>query len=221
VSLLVHEERDPADFAGLQLRTDNCIRAGQQIVALPANCPVSKYRGGYEKVIYDVLSGSLARMRANNGALVYDDVRTQLKRIGDWYSVHRGFYPPSSGDAANQYVWGQVSHVLGNFWRAVHNKIGVTAPDSSFSTGTALDKLFANQLEADRAVLLAALTAPAPLTGSPLIELIGDAMQPVSARLAQVSLYHDLACRFRDNPSPDFDSARYREEGDIPVGSTG
>jgi hypothetical protein len=200
-SLWGHVTQDPTPFSGQAARTDQCISAGSQVAALTASCPAQMYRDAYDKVVFDVLAGSQRALQTSGGQLVQSDVRTHLQRIADWYAAYRQIYPASAGDPANQRTWAQTSRVLGGFWKAAYANVGVPPPGSSNPSDALLDQLFQNGVEADRTVLLAALTSPVPIRTAPLVELMGDALQSMSTRLGQVGRYHDLACRFRNNPT--------------------
>jgi hypothetical protein len=192
----------------LASRTDQCVAAATQVAALNANCPVQQYRDGYDSFLFDLIASTQQQLQADASArLNVPDVQAHLGRIGTWYAKYRTIYPASAGDPANQKVWASTSRVLGSFWQAVHAKTGLPPPGTQFAPSSVPDTFFQSGLEADRTVLISALTAPAgstqlPITTAPLVELLGDGLQSVSARLAQVGLNHDLACRFRiDNPS--------------------
>ncbi len=199
-SVRVRGQRDPTSFSGILADTDTCIWAATPIAALDASCPQQQYRDAYDRAVFDVIARSQREMQANAGRLVTADVYGHLKRIGDWYAAYRRLYPAAGGDSANELVWSQSSRVIGSFWKAAYEKVGVPLPGSSNPPDALLDSLFQNGLEADRTVLAAAFTSPLPIQTAPLVQVMGDALQSMSSRLAQVGLYHDLACRFRDVP---------------------
>jgi hypothetical protein len=196
--LIAQERRDGSLFSDLFTRTDQCLSAGPSVAAVGSACPVKQYQDAYDLASATVLDGSQKQIQVTGGgALVAADLQGHLKRIGDWYGYYRQLYPPSGGDPANQKVWAQTSEVLGNFWKNVYAKVGVPQPGTATPSDALLDGMFQQGLEADRTVLQAAFSSPPPLVTAPLVELVGDALQSMSARLVQVGLYHDLSCRFR------------------------
>lgn len=188
----------PTDVSFL---TDYCLSAGSMIASVGSGCPQQLYRDAYDLVSSDVLDGSQRQIQVTGtgaeATLVVPDLQSHLKRIGHWYDNYRQIYPASDGAAANEKVWAQTSKILGNFWKNVYAKVGVPQPGSGTPSDALLDNLFQQGIEADRRVLLAALSSPVPIKTAPLVALMGDALQSMSSRLTQVGMYHDLACRFK------------------------
>ena len=200
--LWIIQRRNQASIPNISTRTDQCAGTGTQIAALSATCPVQQFRDAWGKVVFDVIAGSQSRAVTGTGPLSVADVQTQLKIIGDWYGAFRQLNPASGGDAANTLVWSQTSRIVGGFWNMINTAAGVPPAATQNPSDALLDGLFQKALEADRTVLVAALTnlpgtSQPPITTAPLIEVLGDGLQTFSDRLAQVGLFQDLGCRFR------------------------
>lgn len=191
--------RHDAGYASVGAGTDACISTATTIARLEGACPAQSYRDAYDTAIFELMTRSQAQMRASGGRLVQTDVRSHLKRLGDWYAAYRSLYPASQGDAANDRVWSQTSRVLGSFWKGAYAAVGLPQPGATNPSDAVLDHLFRDGVEADRTVLAAALTSPVPIRTAPLVQLMGDALHSMSSRLTEVGRYHDLGCRFRDN----------------------
>lgn len=180
-------------------KTQACLAAGTEYATLTMSCPALGYRAAFEGMAFDLLTASQARLQATNFHFTVDEVRTHLRNIGHWYRAYRTLHPASQGAAANDLVWTETSKILGSFWRNLYEKAGTPSRAADVSTDL-LDNLFARALDADRVVLEAALTKDSsgyPIRGAALAEVMGDALNGMSSRLALVGTYHDLACRFR------------------------
>lgn len=181
------------------MKTDRCVSAATDIAVLNPACSIPNFTSAYEKVVFDVLASSQGQLQASNYSVAVGDVRTHLQRIGDWYDAYRVLYPHSAGALADQHAWDETSRVLTNFWQIVYQRVGVPAAGQPLPSDPVMDNLFAQGLEADRAVLLAALQSPIPMKHAPFIMVLGDGLHSMSNRLDQVSVYQDVACRFRVN----------------------
>lgn len=208
-SLLRAGQRDGNGVFGAA--ANDCAGVGARIARLDPACsaqetregwPVPVFRDGWEKVVFDMLARSQQEFPTSGaGTLADSDVRAHLRRIATWYDGYRALHPASGGAAANDLVWEKTSRVLGTFWAGVYAQAGVPEAGAAVPSDGQLDLLFRNSIEADRMVLVAALTrgpdTSIPIRTAPLIELMGDALQSVSERLGLVGIYHDMACRFR------------------------
>ena len=181
------------------VKTDSCIGAAVDIAVLDPACSIPRHTSAYEKVVFDVLASSQGQLQASNYSVAVGDVRTHLKRIGDWYDAYRVLHPHSAGALADQHAWEATSRVLTSFWQLVYQRVGVPTAGRPVPSDPMLDNLFAQGLEADRTVLLAALGSPVPMKNAPLVQVLGEGLHSMSKRLDQVSIYHDIACRFRVN----------------------
>jgi len=194
--MLARAKNNPTAFDGV--RTDRCIAAAKSIATLTSACPLEQYRIGYDKIVHDVLAFSESQLQSASSQLTEAELKPHLKRIADWYDAYRVLYPASNGEPANEKVWVQTGRAVGDFWKAVYQKAGIPLPGSQNPSDALLDGLFLKGIEADRTVILAALTPPAPIRTAPLIQLLGDGFHSMAGRLEQVGQYHDVGCRFRE-----------------------
>ncbi|HEY2029747.1 MAG TPA: hypothetical protein VGH20_11125 [Myxococcales bacterium] len=195
------ESNDGTFFANLTSRSESCASTGGSIAALNANCPATTYKNAYNRVIDSVVTAALTRIPTTT-PFNQATAQGQIQIIGDWYKGFRQFNPSSGGAANDALVWNKTSTYLGEFWKSVYAAAGVPQAGSATPSSAALDNIFQQTLEADRTVLLAALTnvpnsSQLPLSGAPLIEVLGDALQMATDRLGTVGYYQDLGCRFR------------------------
>lgn len=198
--LWLDESKDATFFVNLTSRSDSCATTGASIAALNANCPAQTYKNAYNRVIDSIVTSALTRI-PTTAPFSQATAQGQIQIIGDWYKGFRQLNP-SSGADNDALVWNKTSTYLGEFWKSVYAASGVPQAGSATPSSAALDGLFQQALEADRTVLLAALTnvpntSQLPLSGAPLIEVLGGGLQMASDRLGTVGFYQDLGCRFR------------------------
>lgn len=183
----------------------SCLEAGKSVAKTLAYerdqgqvCSGDRLRNAVDQVVFDVLAGSQQGIAVTtNGAgrprLDQANLAPHLNRINQWYTNYLALYP-----ADIEKVWAALSRVSASFWKTVYDKV---VPSGSIS-----DYAFRDSLEADRTALLALLKPAAetpqslPVSGPPFVQLLGDGLHSMSGRLNQVGMYHDLACRFRNNP---------------------
>lgn len=143
------------------------------------------------------------------GALLAERVglmRQRLSLLADWYD-YANFVAgaPDNLHANSEDVAAELSALAGRLYNGAQETARKELADRYALPGTnfalAMDEWLGKSFSADRVMLLAAfpkdLAVPLPLTKAPLLEVVSDALRPISNRLGEVDLYHDVACRFQ------------------------
>jgi hypothetical protein len=185
----------PAVFAG---EVDRCLDL-LGTAALQESSPcAAEYRTAAEALAERLLDKALTEIRKPAGTTVILGLDGFLRHIDRWYAgAAQAFVaaPPELADASGR--------VLRAFWEKVY-QVGATLP-GAFPAGDAgsegaravLAELFSEHLEADRQVLLAAFSQPAPLDEIPLLLIASDALSALHERLRTAAPFYDFACRIK------------------------
>src|SRR5262249_4064800 len=192
-------------------RLNQCLNQAATIAALsPDSCQADAYRAAYEQLLIDLLKKTAANLTAVSGRLQQDKLQDQLARINGWYNAERQFYPTQDASNPNERLWTLLGQILRAFWTEAYAKVGISSRDinpldTASVTDTMLNDLFTRGMEADRSVLLAAFsalptTSDLPLRGAPLLYILPDGLKVFYARLSDVTMFHDMGCRFAAVP---------------------
>jgi hypothetical protein len=189
------------------LEKDTCLALLAHPVVLASDPCAAGYRARIEEVAERLLARDFAQIqrpdletRRPGMSTTIQGIDPALARIETWYEFARDAFaddPVALQDA--------VSRVLAAFWKRVYTVIA-PAPTAfpegqagSEAARAALASFFAARLDADREVLAAAFSDPAPLHSRPLLYLVSDAFATVDERLRAMAPLYDLACRYHGN----------------------
>nr|WP_164933104.1 PA14 domain-containing protein [Corallococcus coralloides] len=178
---------------------DTCTAAAAGIEQLTtAGMDTQAYWTAYDTIISQLLLKGLPGMTTTlgSGARV-GELRQKLLSIQRWYGsarTHLSTTPEPSPE-----LMAQTSQVMQAFWTGawLKDELGLTATTNA-QAEIVRAKLLSDGFIADRQVLLAAFGegGTPPLTGAPLLYLLGDSLRGLNERMMDVSRLHDMGCRF-------------------------
>ncbi|WP_163998939.1 PA14 domain-containing protein [Pyxidicoccus caerfyrddinensis] len=178
------------------LAWNRCMDVAASAAAL--TCGQPQYRNAWHDISRVFVTNDLASLaRDAQGNLDRTDLQKKLGHLSQWYGLLRD--NTYAGQPQSDALWKDLDGVFSDFWRSAYaggllstNSTQLNAADP-FNTG----------LATDRAILRAALTAtdgsntgPLPLTGAPLLMLLGDGLHGLHDRMEDFSMLHDLGCRY-------------------------
>jgi hypothetical protein len=215
---------DVADQIGA-LRSSFIAHGGNDDGARPPDnepllveCGYVGYRELWHQVVTDPLASHFEKLvdLKNNAAQDTPETQSRMRLLDRWYSkTEHDFYPfaaTSNGTALSDPLvrarWRETSKLAGSFWRGIYRQLfsmadqyaagsgsgSATIPDAADIEAAAHDSLIADR------TILGLLYPPSgqtpPLTGAPLLMLTGDALQAMTKRLQDISVYHDMGCSY-------------------------
>jgi hypothetical protein len=174
------------------LLLDTCLGTMSTIAQLPDACAKSSYLNEFES-----MSLGMLKKRFSGPLNVSVDTQTQraLQQIDKWYYlVRQNLY----GNAPAAGLWSDVSQAAGFFAMSAHQQGVRTLSPNDPNLAASLDNDAKLDLEIDRRILLAAFPdAGTPtIASAPLLYILSDALRPVSDKLSDVLLLHDVGCTY-------------------------
>ncbi|MFE8604555.1 hypothetical protein [Archangium violaceum] len=192
-------------------------RTAELISQLPASScgadDVDKYRTAYMELSTKILLRHLGTMKAplvtnsTDDAIIEaedvarrDELNGKLKGIQIWFTAARRFLYP--GPEVHDDLTIRINELFKEFWNTVYleGETGRVIATDADAAATIQD-IQGHALRAERQVLRAAFEVPsvseAPMNGMLLLSLMGDALHGIQQRLEDVSLLHDMSCRFK------------------------
>ncbi|WP_218920926.1 hypothetical protein [Melittangium boletus] len=176
-----------------------------------SSADVDLYREAYLDVSMGILMkyvGRLSTPLGNSEAedlARSDELHGKLKVIQTWYTPARAqVFPPSVPDDA---LTIRINELFKHFWNIVYidAEIGQTITGGTTSEQDAqaeairlgiLDRGLRAERQVLRATFASASNPAPPLTGDLVLYVMGDALEGVRRRLEDVTLLHDMSCRF-------------------------
>ncbi|MBM7112114.1 hypothetical protein [Archangium primigenium] len=130
-----------------------------------------------------------------------DALHGKLKSIQTWYTAVRGAYPDYAADGP---LMARVNELFKLFWNVVYIQGETSHIINENTTPEQAEAIrqgiLTRGMQAERQVLRATFaggsSAEPPLTGDLVFYVTGDALQGAYRRLEDLSLLHDLSCRF-------------------------
>ncbi|WNG30977.1 hypothetical protein F0U62_48395 [Cystobacter fuscus] len=195
---------------------DTCFSTTARYVAELAQSSCSRadvdlYRQAYLDISLGILIKHLGRMSTPLGSSDAEDLARvnelhgKLAAIQSWYTPAREqVFPPSVSDDV---LLIRLNELFKHFWNIVYidaelkHTIGEGTASEQDAQAEAIRRgVLDRGLRAERQVLLAtfasgSISAP-PLTGDLVFYVMGDALEGIRRRLEDVSLLHDMSCRF-------------------------
>ncbi len=179
---------------------ERCFQTANDIASIRAQCGSYEYRQAYASLAPALLAKHLSHLEHPLGTEARtEELRGKLASIQQWYTLARArLYPAPALDA--QLLAG-ISQVLKAFWQAAYlrDETGLIVTTDA-QAEKARSKILQDGAVADLQVLRAAFGSDGrepPLTGAPLLFLVGDALRDLQERLSHMSRLHDMGCRFK------------------------
>lgn len=189
---------------------------------LTTDCGYLGYREMWHRAVTDPLATRMEKLvdLKNNAAADTPETAMRLRLFDRWYGklvqIFYAFAPTADASDLHEPMvrarWRETSKLAGSFWRGIYRQLFGMADQyaagsgsgSGSGAGTApsandIEAAAHDSLVADRAVLQLMYPAagnPAPLRGAPLLMLTSDALQAMSKRLQDISVYHDMGCSY-------------------------
>lgn len=205
----MRSEHVPA--AALPAVFDTCFPFTAQLISrLPPSCSAEDadaYRKAYLELSTALILRDVGNVTTPLGSTDSEDLarsqelRAKLKDIELWFGSARQFLYPASGPDAD--LLARLNEVFKLFWNRAYLQGEMNKNVSSDAEAEAVRLgVLDHGTRAERQVLRAAFDVPslcdAPMRGELLLPLMGDALHGIEQRLEEVSLLHDMSCRFQD-----------------------
>jgi hypothetical protein len=185
---------------------DRCIQPiADEAVRVPAgeSCHGVEYRAVAKNLLDELIKKAIVlplpaqrtgETQGNFDARLVPFFQNRLRQLGVWYASSKKIR--STADEQRELLL-QTSRVSDLFWSTAY--AGVTYDETNPES---IRNVSNHRLRVNRLVLSAAFTPLAatnapPLTTSPLLYIVNDALAGVSRRLTDVADFHDLGCRFK------------------------
>jgi hypothetical protein len=167
-----------------------CLGLLETVFALPKTACVDAARAAVDDTVLTLLLRGIDRITASPAGLVGLD--RSLRDINDWYRKSR----PLAGNE-DPHLRTELDTVLAAFWRRAYGAVLPSGTPASDAAAAAMLAGFENQgLSVDWQVLSAAFADPAPMSSTPLLLLVADALRDTGDRVEQLTPLHDLGCAY-------------------------